>query len=103
MPQVVKITINSQCQTVPPKATLHVKDQVQWHCGANGSYEVRLPGGVFEGHSAPFALTIDGPDFKPDPPLTAMTLHEIRNYVYVNGVNCLPMVLDDPPTIMIES
>ena len=78
-------------------------NQLQFHTGASQSFVVKMPGGVFAGHTAPFELNIDGPDWTPVPALRAIAQPlrgQISNYIFENGENCHASD-DDPPEILI--
>ncbi len=106
MPKVLKITINTKCETNPLKPEMSSETEytdVQWHCASGQSFTLALPGGVFEGKQDDFLLPVNGPVFVPDSPLKriANIKHTIVTYVYdSSGVKCSKDRVD-PPEIII--
>jgi hypothetical protein len=102
----VVININSNCKTEPQGVTLYAGDTLQFKCGANQLFGVRLDGGVFVGRDDDFVLIVNGPTPVPSQALVVDddVDDDISNYVFdMDGNNCTGKAKDNPPDIIIQS
>jgi hypothetical protein len=104
---VVRITINSVCNTSDNAVTLSNssgKNQIQWNAAGQNTYTVAVPAGVFQGYSNAGSITVGPNGWTPDPPLTLVTNptpQTISNYISQNGNGCDDLA--GPPQIVIGS
>ena len=104
-----QIIIHSAAKTEPPQTHLLHQggfDEVQWKCvDHNGKYILALPGGIFEGKTTDFKITIDSENLQPS---TALKL--VANppnkliHGYITAVKApLHTHAEPPPEIIVEA